>query len=322
MPVVSVIIPVYNVQAYLKNCLDSLTAQTFTDWEAICVDDGSTDDCPKILKQYAQKDSRFKIITQQNQGLSVARNTGFPHIRGSYVYFLDSDDAMHPKLLEYAYRRACQHNADVVCFGFEKKWGTNDISTTTDNLPELSKIKYKIPKNPLAYWMRKGKCRITYNVWSKLYKKETIAGINFIPKIAFEDFPFVGAVLSKNPKTVILKAKLYYSTYNPNSMSHQKETPERIENYHTGIKCLYPFLNASQLKIIKRIFIPNILKQQLSKVQNCDTSSAIDMQRAFAEELVDLNEKGLIGLRGHKIKRYFLYKRFIKQYQRENQNAV
>ena len=134
MPVVSVIIPVYNVQAYLKNCLDSLTAQTFTDWEAICVDDGSTDDCPKILKQYAQKDSRFKII--------------------------------------------------------------------------------------------------------------------------------------------------------------------------------------------KRIFIPNILKQQLSKVQNCDTSSAIDMQRAFAEELVDLNEKGLIGLRGHKIKRYFLYKRFIKQYQRENQNAV
>ena len=88
MPKISVIIPVYNVEKYLGECLDSVLRQTLKDIEIICVDDGSTDDSPKILSEYAAKDSRIRIITQPNGGLSAARNAGMDAATGKYIYFL------------------------------------------------------------------------------------------------------------------------------------------------------------------------------------------------------------------------------------------
>ena len=100
MPKVSVIVPVYNVERYLPECLDSLLGQSFQDFEAICVNDGSPDNSIKILDQYAQKDRRIKVITQENQGLAGARNTGLDHVKGRYVFFLDSDDTLPLDALE------------------------------------------------------------------------------------------------------------------------------------------------------------------------------------------------------------------------------
>ena len=96
MPFFSIIIPVYNVAPYLRECLDSVLAQTFTDWEAICVDDGSTDGSGAILDEYAAKDNRFRVIHQQNAGVSVARNTALSRIRGEWFLFLDGDDRLRP----------------------------------------------------------------------------------------------------------------------------------------------------------------------------------------------------------------------------------
>lgn len=96
----SIIIPVYNVEDYLRECLDSVLGQTFTDWEAVCIDDGSTDDSAAILSEYAARDSRFRIITQPNGGLSAARNTGLDHAQGDYILFLDSDDWIEINALE------------------------------------------------------------------------------------------------------------------------------------------------------------------------------------------------------------------------------
>ena len=89
---ISVIIPVYNVESYLRQCLDSVVNQTFEDIEIICVDDGSTDGSLDILNKYASSDNRFKIISQPNQGLGTARNNGLKLACGNYIYFLDSDD--------------------------------------------------------------------------------------------------------------------------------------------------------------------------------------------------------------------------------------
>jgi glycosyltransferase involved in cell wall biosynthesis len=99
-PKVSIIIPVYNTEAYLERALTSVLSQTYRDFEAICVNDGSTDNSLAILESYAQKDSRIKIISQDNQGLSMARNNGLKEAQGEYVYFFDSDDALHPQMLE------------------------------------------------------------------------------------------------------------------------------------------------------------------------------------------------------------------------------
>ena len=110
----SVIIPVYNVEPYLRVCLDSVLAQTFTDWEAICVDDGSTDGSGVILDEYAKKDERFNVVHQQNRGLSAARNVGLDQATGDYVTFLDSDDLIAPEWLARFYDIAAQTRADMV----------------------------------------------------------------------------------------------------------------------------------------------------------------------------------------------------------------
>lgn len=96
----SFIIPVYNVKPYLRECLESVLAQTFTDWEAICVDDGSTDGSGAILDEYGMRDSRIKVIHQNNAGVSAARNTALTKAKGDWLFFLDGDDILHPRLFE------------------------------------------------------------------------------------------------------------------------------------------------------------------------------------------------------------------------------
>lgn len=118
-PQVSVIIPVYNVAQYLRQCLDSVTGQTLSDIEIICVNDGSTDGSPAILEEYREKDGRIVVINRENGGVSAARNCGMEHARGKYVYFLDSDDYLDPEALGKTVRLAEDNEADGVHFATE-----------------------------------------------------------------------------------------------------------------------------------------------------------------------------------------------------------
>ena len=116
-PLVSVLIPVYNVEKYLSRCLDSLINQTLTDIEIICVNDGSTDGSLKILKQYQEKDNRIVIVDKKNGGLPSARNAGLDRARGQYVGFVDSDDYVEPSMFETLYKTAKKKNSEVVICG-------------------------------------------------------------------------------------------------------------------------------------------------------------------------------------------------------------
>lgn len=113
---VSVVIPVYNVEKYLAECVDSVLRQTYTDYEIILVDDGATDSSGQMCDEYAQKDARIRVIHQPNGGLSAARNTGLKAARGEYVYFLDSDDYIETCALEHLVAVADQEQADVMFF--------------------------------------------------------------------------------------------------------------------------------------------------------------------------------------------------------------
>lgn len=99
-PLVSVIVPVYRVEKYLRICVDSILAQTYSDLEVILVDDGSPDGCPAICDEYAQQDARVRVIHQKNAGLSAARNAGLDLCQGEYITFIDSDDFVHPRFVE------------------------------------------------------------------------------------------------------------------------------------------------------------------------------------------------------------------------------
>ena len=119
-PKVSVIIPVYNAEKYLSECLDSVLCQTLRDIEVICVDDGSTDGSLSLLREYETRDSRLKTLTQQNEYAGVARNRGLNAASGRYCLFLDADDFFAPEMLEAIYGRACETEADIVLFGGRK----------------------------------------------------------------------------------------------------------------------------------------------------------------------------------------------------------
>ena len=236
MPAISIIIPVYNVEKYLRRCLDSVLNQTFSDWEAICVNDGSPDNSGKILAEYAERDKRFKIVNKTNGGLSDARNAGFPHATGKYIMYLDSDDFIHPQTMEIAYAMAMRDNSDVVSYTYDRHYRPwlmvrHFLHMNTDNVvPRRIKKKYNLARirtlitndvfqyaterthnafDPRRRWLIKH-CQ----VWKNMYRREIIADIPFIKGILFEDFPWWSLVMLKNPRVTIVPLPLYF--YVPN----------------------------------------------------------------------------------------------------------
>lgn len=142
-PIISVIVPVYNSSKYLKECLDSILNQTLIDIEVICVDDGSTDESPLILEEYASRDSRLQILKQENKGAGAARNLGMTIAKGKYLSFLDSDDFFSPDMLKHAYLNAEIYSSDITIFGYNKFF--EDISSNSKR--EYGISWWSIPKS-------------------------------------------------------------------------------------------------------------------------------------------------------------------------------
>ena len=316
-PKISVIVPVYNVGKYLQCALNSLQAQTFTDWEAICVNDGSTDNSLSILKTYAKQDCRFKIINQPNLSLSTARNNGLKEAKGEYIYFFDSDDFLHPQCFEIIYESAVKNQAELVTFGFFK----NKSGNMESQLYDKAQIKAKITNEPLFYQTKRGKFRISFNVWTKLYKHELLKNLEFIPKISFQDYPHTFAVLLRRPKTVILDAQLYFYTINPTSLSAQKTSVKTINDYCAGITFVADTYSKSatpqELKFIKNNLVPDILEKQLKRCKALPKNNSAEIWQAFAQELIMLQQRGFLHWRGHKLINYFTYKKLIKEAQND-----
>ena len=168
----SVIIPVYQVENYLRECVESLLAQTFSDYEAILVDDGSPDGCPAICDEYAAADSRFRVIHKENGGLSSARNAGLEIARGEYVYFLDSDDTIEPDLLETA-ASLMDAGADQVIFKHCRVLPDGSEMMDRDNLCGTFLLDNQ--KKRLSYLLQTLiPCRLPWSACTSVYSMEKI----------------------------------------------------------------------------------------------------------------------------------------------------
>ncbi len=135
MELISVVVPVYKVEKYLCQCLDSVRAQTYRNLEVIMVDDGSPDNCGVICEKYAEKYSNFKVVHKKNMGLGMARNTGLEYVTGEYVMFLDSDDYIDADLIEKLYEQITIHNVDVCRSGSRSVNDSGEI-TSKDSFPD------------------------------------------------------------------------------------------------------------------------------------------------------------------------------------------
>lgn len=238
MAQVSVIIPVYNVEKYLSRCLDSLLAQTFADFEVICVNDGSTDGSGQILEEYAQKDVRIKVLTQKNQGQSIARNKGLDIAIGEYVYFVDSDDFIHTQTLEILLAVAQKTKSPVIAFPETKKYCADKIN--------INCLKYVTYTNPLKQLLKN--VASSSVVWNKLYSAEIVKNFYFIEGIYFEDWPWVTCLFSKIERYTEVPYKFYYYNTSNESTVRSVWTVRKLQNYATGIKTVTTYFQQPMFK--------------------------------------------------------------------------
>lgn len=258
-PVVSVIIPVYNVERYLRRCLDSVLAQTFKEWEAICVNDGSPDNSDKILAEYAARDARFKVINKENGGLSDARNVGVAAARGQYILFLDSDDFIHSQTLEITVGLAREKNADMVLFGYDEQFhkrtrelmqGGADVSNrmpaAASILYDVSRIKSVTTNRILMHCTERnhglrlhGPSRRHCFPVMGLYRREMISDVPFLRGIIMEDFPWWSAVILGACRTVMIKTPLYFYMPNPSSILNSSAAMRMVESIATGLQYVH-----------------------------------------------------------------------------------
>ncbi len=179
---ISVIIPVYNVAPYLERCLFSVVNNTYKNLDIICINDGSTDESLDILKSFQQKDNRIRVVSQENQGLSAARNTGLRCLakESRFISFIGSDDWIHPQFFEILLNLAKKTSSDLIVGGYAKE--TEFIGE--DLLIDVDKVKAQILFDDQIYHNRTVSAGY---VWGRLYKRELIDGICFRKDFLFED---------------------------------------------------------------------------------------------------------------------------------------
>ncbi len=217
---VSVIIPVYNVENYLSECLDSVCNQTLSNIEIICVNDGSSDDSLKILNQYRQVDDRIKVISQNNQGLSASRNNGLKEATGRYIYFLDSDDYIDITCLEKLYNNAVSNDSDVVLFKFQNVDDNKNVHKRGVEF-KIDKIFGDIDYNHFNFTYKDVRRHVMNSAFSaclKLYKREFIELFEFPIGVHFEDVPVHVKVMLNAERISFVPEFLYYYRSNPDSI--------------------------------------------------------------------------------------------------------
>ncbi|MBE7702734.1 MAG: glycosyltransferase [Cyanobacteria bacterium SIG28] len=218
MPKISVIVPIYNVEKYLRECLESILNQTFSDFEIICVNDGSTDSSSEILDEYSQKDARVKVLNKENSGYGDSMNKGLEKATGKYIAIVESDDFIKNTMFEDLLNLAEKHDADVV------KSDYFYYLTAKKQLRKAGKILKNCVINIKDYTKL---LKIPPSIWSAIYKREFLNknNIRFLPTAgaSYQDTSFAFKTLSLAETLVLTKkAYLHYRIDNENSSVHSK----------------------------------------------------------------------------------------------------
>lgn len=210
LPMVSVIIPIYNVEAYLRECIDSVVNQTYPNLEIILVDDGSPDNCGAICDEYAQADPRIKVVHQPNLGVAAARNTGLDQVTGEFVSFIDSDDFIASNMIETLLNRLISVNADLaicdvaICNDRDNIWSCD--SPITDRIFTISEF-----VEEYQAWQYIGPC-------NKLFRRFLFDQIRYPVGYLYEDNAVIHHILGLCKTIVTIPVELYFYRQSPNSI--------------------------------------------------------------------------------------------------------
>lgn len=254
---ISVIVPIYNVEKYLNRCLDSIKNQTYTDFEVLMIDDGSTDRSQEIARNY-QNDTRFKLFIQTNQGQGAARNLGLDNIKGDYICFIDSDDYVEEKYLEILFNALIMNDADISQCGVMRVWEDGrkvNLGFQDNNEDVYTDIKGYIQTAPFSFW-------------NKIYKAELFDGLRFPAGIKFEDFALAPQVYSRAKKIVSVPDRLYnYLWRNNSTTTSVRVQPDILKAQHILEDSEFGINNPDIMEIF---FIRQVMGSLLWAMNQCE----------------------------------------------------
>lgn len=220
---ISVIIPIYQVENFLRKCIETIVEQTYQNLEIILVDDGSKDNCPQICDEYARKDERIKVIHKENGGLSDARNVGIENATGDYLFFIDSDDWVEKDILSHLYIMLKENKADIAECQYEKVYQEQDIIEN-----EKEKVMLLQPRQALENLAVENKIN-NIIICSKLYKSKLFREIRFPKGKIHEDEYTTYKLFYMANKIVVTNLKLYYYRQREGSIIVTKFNPKRLD---------------------------------------------------------------------------------------------
>lgn len=253
---ISIIVPVFNIEEYLSKCLTSLVNQTYQDIEIICVNDGSSDNSLDLLEQFSKRDSRIRIVSQNNKGLSAARNTGLLNARGEYIVFVDGDDWVDINMCEIAYKTAKNTRADIVLWSYIKEYpnvakkqfilGNNSIYYDKSQVKQLQRRLFGLTGCELAQVDQRD---TLVTAWGKMYKAEILEKLEFIDTkiIGTEDALYnIYAFGNAESAAYIPKCLYHYRKDNINSLTtkYNKYLFDRWQNLY---EYMYKYIKHNKL---------------------------------------------------------------------------
>ena len=282
-PVVSVIIPVYNGEKYLKECLDSVIRQSFSHWEMICINDGSTDGSLRILEDFARMDDRIRVLSQDNQGQSAARNAGMRCAQGAYILFLDCDDRLMPDALERLTERAVEDQLDILYFDGETFF--NDGLDTEEKFAGYRQVyhaKITISGTLTGTEMfrtlyESGSYRVSVcmQLFRRTFLQET--GMTFYPGILYEDNLFTMKTMTQAKRTGYCHQTFYMRRIRPNSIVTQSKDYRHLRSYVIAYTQIAAY--AMDAKLPAEV-MPGVRAQLRSLMAHAvDVFSALDPQQ-------------------------------------------
>ena len=309
MTEISVTVPVYNVEKYLSRCLNTILDQTFPlDYEIICVDDGSTDNSGKILDEYAKRYSKIKVIHQENQGLSVARNTALEQVQGKYTMFIDSDDFIAQNALEGLYNYAQKHGSDVVLMDFYQgdSQGNNAKTFSFGNIIQTYGDRSFNIENAETFVYR----FIPVATWAKFYSTDLVKDIKFVKDLNNQDVPHWASVYTKAKSINYLPVPYYFYVI------HREESITLIKNrkafdvfkafsltkdilvnagYFEKFKNIhYAHFTCNLVSLLNKI-MPELRTELIELIKNCDLD--VDYESFFKDDFFKFEKDNMNTIR-------------------------
>ena len=294
---ISVIIPVYRVEEYLEQCVRSVLDQTMPDFEIILVDDGSPDRCPQLCDELALQDTRIKVIHKQNGGLSSARNEGMKIASGEFLFFLDSDDFIHPQTLEVLLKIAEEENSDISCCNYQTT-GERSVSYSQIKSP-VSRITFT--NEEALEKMYDQSLGMTVIACAKLYRRELFEGIQFPEGCLHEDEFTTYKVYYRAKRISYTDQKLYYYYQNPESIMHVSYKLKRLDALR-ALKERLVFLEKEKLTV------PYQLTQRLYLIQLMEHYYQVSKLGKHPEILSQIKTELKVQMKQGKSNPYFLLK--------------